>query len=254
MSQQPIKISGEATQQTTEEQQNVRSLLECTKHLLKESGHQWNQHTISVLRRQTISRIIYYNELYQKIIDVPGVICEFGVQWGATMALLQNLRGIYEPYNYSRKIIGFDTFTGFASVDAKDGSFCSEGDYSTGKAHLDQLSRLLSLQEQFSPIAHIQKYELVQGDACLTFGPWLDQNPASIISMAIMDFDIYKPTKVVLDQLLPRLTKGSLLVFDELNCPHFPGETLALMETLGIGSLRLRRHPHQPWCAYAVWG
>jgi hypothetical protein len=91
------------------------------------------------------------------------------------------------------------------------------------------------------------------GDACDTFPAWLEDNPASIIALAILDFDIYKPTKAVLTRLSERLTKGSILVFDELSCPHFPGETLALMETLGINSLRLKRNPHQPYCSFAVW-
>jgi hypothetical protein len=43
-------------------------------------------------------------------------------------------------------------------------------------------------------------------------------------------------------------------VFDELNCPHFPGETLAVLEVLGLNNLALRRHPHQPYCAWAVYG
>jgi hypothetical protein len=73
------------------------------------------------------------------------------------------------------------------------------------------------------------------------------------VSLAILDFDIYKPTKSVLSRITERLTKGSVLVFDEISCPHFPGETLALMETIGIGNLKLRRHPHQPWCSYAIW-
>ncbi len=46
---------------------------------------------------------------------------EFGVKWGQNLALFQSFRGMYEPYNHNRKIIGFDTFEGFPSVDKKDG-------------------------------------------------------------------------------------------------------------------------------------
>ena len=138
-------------------------------------------------------------------------------------------------------------------MDKKDGGNSEEGDYSTGEQHYDQLSKLLNLQEKFSPLSHIQKHELVKGNACHTFNTWLDDNPASLISLAILDFDIYKPTKAVLSRVVERFTKGSVLVFDEFSCPHYPGETLALMETLGINNLHLRRDPHQPWCSYAVW-
>ena len=71
--------------------------------------------------------------------------------------------------------------------------------------------------------------------------------------MAILDMDVYKPTKKVLEKILSRLTKGSIIVFDELGCPHFPGETLALMETIGINNLKLVKHPLQSWCTYAIF-
>ena len=38
----------------------------------------------------------------------------------------------------------------------------------------------------------------------------------------------------MLELIKPRLTKGTVLGFDELNDPDSPGETLAVMETLGL--------------------
>ena len=61
------------------------------------------------------------HELYQKIISVHGIVVEFGVRWGQNLALFSSFRGMYEPYNYNRKIVGFDTFSGFPSVTSKDG-------------------------------------------------------------------------------------------------------------------------------------
>ncbi len=72
--------------------------------------------------------------------------------------------------------------------------------------------------------------------------------------MAIFDMDIYKPTRDALNMIQPRLTKGSMLVFDELNCPFFPGETQAVSEVLGLNNLRLQRFPNQPYCAFAEFG
>src|SRR4051794_524849 len=144
------------------------------------------------------------------------------------MAQLINLRGIYEPFNHSRKIIGFDTFEGFPDVDSKDGNFSKIGDYSTMEDYETVLERILTIHERFSPIPHMKKFELVKGDASVSAERWLAENPHAIVSMAIFDRDVYKPTRDVLEQIRPRLTRGSLLVFDELNCPHFPGETAAL--------------------------
>jgi hypothetical protein len=87
-----------------------------------------------------------------------------------------------------------------------------------------------------------------------TLPTFLERNPHIIVSMAIFDMDIYAPTKRALELVMPRLTKGSLLVFDELNCRHFPGETQALHEVVGLGGLRLQRVPNQPYCAFAEYG
>ena len=72
--------------------------------------------------------------------------------------------------------------------------------------------------------------------------------------MVIFDMDIYQPTKDALESILPRLTKGSILVFDELNCRQFPGETQALQDVLSLNKLKLQHDAHQPNCAWAVWG
>jgi hypothetical protein len=36
-----------------------------------------------------------------------------------------------------------------------------------------------------------------------------------------------------LKELLPRMAKGSIIAFDELNWKSFPGETIAALEELG---------------------
>ena len=83
---------------------------------------------------------------------------------------------------------------------------------------------------------------------------WADTNLHAVVAMAIFDMDIYKPTKAALEAVLPRLTKGSVLVFDEFNDARFPGETQAVSDFLGLNNLRLRHYENQPNCAWAVWG
>lgn len=247
------KLAGEFTQRSDSEADSDARLKEiaASRYAGESFGSQWNHHGTVFLKRQVLSRILYQDMLYRRIIDVPGVICEFGVHWGATMATLCNLRGIHEPYNHSRRIVGFDTFGGFAGVEQADGGFSQDGDYATASGYEEELTEILSLHESFSPIAQIRKFELVKGDVVETLPHWLEANPHAIVAMAIFDMDIFKPTRVALETILPRLVKGSMLVFDELNCPHFPGETQAVMEVLGLNNLRLERFPHQPYCAFA---
>ena len=80
------------------------------------------------LTRQTLSRIAFMQRIYAEIISVHGVIMEFGVRWGQNLALFSNLRGMHEPYNYNRRIIGFDTFKGFPAIAEQDrGGVASSG-------------------------------------------------------------------------------------------------------------------------------
>lgn len=206
------------------------------------------------LNRQTLARIIFMHELYQKIISVHGIVVEFGVRWGQNLALFASFRGMYEPYNYTRKIVGFDTFEGFASLSKEDGAddIIVPNAYSVTDGYEHYLTRVLEYHEQESPIAHIQKFELVKGDAGFTIKKYLEDNPETIIALAYFDFDIFEPTAKCLELIRGHLTKGSIIGFDELNCHHFPGETLALKKVLGLDRYRIMRSPANPLPSYIV--
>ncbi len=204
------------------------------------------------VRRQTMSRILFMHEIYQMILPVHGVVAEFGVRWGQNLALFSTFRGMYEPFNYNRRVIGFDSWGGFPSVDAKDGGRVAAGDYAVSPGYLDHLTEVLELHEADSPIATKRKFELVQGDATVTFERFLEENPHTVVALAYFDFDLYAPTKRCLELLLPRVTRGSVIAFDELNCPEFPGETLAVMETVGLSRYAIRRSPLNPLISYLV--
>ena len=77
---------------------------------------------------------------------------------------------MYEPFNHNRKIIGFDTFEGFAGVSQRDGGdeIIAPGSYAVTSDYETYLSQILDYHESESPIAHIKKYELVKGDVCVT--------------------------------------------------------------------------------------
>ena len=206
------------------------------------------------LSRQTVTRIIYMHELYQRIVPVNGIIVEFGVRWGQNLSLFSSFRGMYEPYNYGRKIVGFDTFAGFPSVSKKDGGNKGviKGAYGVTKGYENYLDSVMAYQESESPLNHIKKYELIKGDATKTLEKYLQQHPQTIIAMAYFDLDLYEPTKKCLELIKPHLTKGSLIGFDELNDQVFPGETLALKEVFGLGKYSIRRCPTDSLPSYIV--
>jgi len=48
------------------------------------------------------------------------------------------------------------------------------------------------------------------------------------------------------------MPKGFVLAFDELNSHYWPGETLAVIEMVGIPNLRVQRFPFDPSLSFAV--
>jgi len=48
------------------------------------------------------------------------------------------------------------------------------------------------------------------------------------------------------------MPKGSIIAFDELNAPTFPGETKAVLDTLGINKLKIERFPFNTYLSYAI--
>lgn len=191
-----------------------------------------------------LRRVLFMAELYKTILDVPGVVMELGVRHGRDLATFEALRAVFEPLNYGRKVVGFDTFTGFPSVAPEDGSsaLAKVGTYSAGgRDYQDYLGDVLATREGLAPFEHFAKFELRAGDAAVEVPRYLEANPHTIVALAYFDFDLYAPTKACLEALKPHLTKGSVLGFDELNCEDFPGETVALREVLGLDTHRLRR-------------
>lgn len=104
--------------------------------------------------RQSLSRILFMSELYQKIINVHVIVIEFGVRWGQNLALFSNFIGMYELYNYNRKIVGFDTFSGFPSVSQKDGDLVKKGMYNVIDNYEKDLEKILNYHESESPLSH----------------------------------------------------------------------------------------------------
>lgn len=197
------------------------------------------------LTSKNLSRLLFFYEIYKKIINTHGIVVEFGVRWGQTLSVMSALRGIFEPFNRHRKIVGFDTFKGFSGISKSDGLLCksSNGDFSVPKGYEAYLEKILTLQEKMNPMSHLKRFELVKGNAVHTVPEYFRKHPETIISLAIFDFDIYAPTKAALKAIRQRLCRGSILVFDELCDDIFPGETVALKEVFGLNNVKVQRLP-----------
>lgn len=195
--------------------------------------------------RQTVTHALTRIKLFELIRDTQGAIVECGVHKGNALFLYAHLSSILEPYNFNRRVIGFDTFEGFRSLHQNDDSINTESDFSdTSYEHLDEWAKLHDLNRA---ISQWPKIDLIKGDATLTIPKYLEENPHLIISLLYLDFDIYAPTVAALNHLLPLVPKGGVVGFDEINVKRWQGETIALKEKMSIGSVKLRKIYFDAW-------
>jgi len=202
--------------------------------------------------RQDLTRFLVRYEIFKKILNVTGSIIECGILHGQGLMTFAHLSSIFEPLNHQRRIIGFDTFEGFpADGTDKDNSEWAKKGYLKLNSHdiIKEAIRCYDLNRQLS---NIEKIQTVKGDICETVPKYLQENPHLIISLLFIDCDLYEPTKVALETFFPRMPKGSIIAFDDINDSTWKGETSALLETIGIDKLKLQRFNFDTRISYAI--
>lgn len=196
--------------------------------------------------QNTLTRI----ELYNKIKNVAGSIVECGVADGNNLMLFANLSMIHEPFAINRKIIGFDTFDGFRNLTELEKTVLNldEKDFSLSSETIIQKS--IELYDIDRPLGHMPRVEIVKGNAIDTIPEYVENNDELTIAMLYLDFDIYEPTAVALEEFLPLVAKGGIVAFDEFNYKHFSGETKAAKEMLDIDERKFKRFSYDSMTAY----
>lgn len=124
------KVGNEFSARTDGELSANTDLGELLWGTIKELGPKWDMHLPVFLSASSLARILWLDFVYQKAIDVPGQLAEFGSQWGSSLNVFLLLKLIREPWNAGRKINSFSTFSaGFVSIDPKDGNIGEVRDY-----------------------------------------------------------------------------------------------------------------------------
>jgi hypothetical protein len=168
-----------------------------------------------------IGKLLNHLEIYNKIIDLPGDVLEFGVYKGASIVRLLTFRNLLEN-EFSRKVIGFDIFGKFPDELKLESDkkfverFENAGGYGIGKEELETHLNNKGLKN----------YNLIKGDILKTIPEFLSKNPSLKISLLHIDVDVYEPTKVILENLWDRVVKGGVLMLDDYGTVE--GETKAV--------------------------
>lgn len=205
--------------------------------------------------RQSLTRFIVRYEIFKKILNIQGSIIEIGVLDGASLMTWAQFSAIFEHLNYQRKVIGFDVFGDFPMASENDMTGHSIKMYEEGKMSLDSYDDIKNSIEVFNKnrfLSSIEKVHLVKGDVKITAPDFIKNNPETIVSLLYLDVNLYDPTKAAIEAFLPRMPKGSVIVFDELNDRGLPGETIALLETIDIKKLRIERFTYDTKISFAI--
>ncbi|MBI3200130.1 MAG: class I SAM-dependent methyltransferase [Myxococcales bacterium] len=206
------------------------------------------------VKRQNLTRLLAQYEIFRRVLGVKGSVVECGVLRGGGLMSWAQFSAILEPVNLTRRIYGFDTFEGFPSVSERDRGPSSEhvkvGDL-YANSH-DELKELIQIYDSYRFLGHVDKVHLVRGDATQTIPEFVASHQHLMVSLLFLDFDLYEPTRVALKHFFPRIPKGGIVAFDELDNPLWPGETSALLDELGIGSLKIQRMEFDPYIGFAV--
>lgn len=193
--------------------------------------------------RQDVTNFLVRYEIFKRALPVQGSIIECGVLRGGGLMAWAQFSAIFEPTNHQRRVVGFDTFSGFPKLSKQDRKSESDQARSGGLA-ADSYSHLQQCVELYDAnrfIGHVPKVELVRGDATRTIPRYLKENPQLIVSLLYLDFDIYEPTLAALKHFVPRMPKGAVIAFDELNLKDWRGESIAVLESLKLREYRIER-------------
>lgn len=227
------------------------------KKLFDENPNPWEskiENFPKYVRRQNLTRFLVLYEIFKRVLNVKGSIVECGVNHGFGVMTWAKLSAILEPVNLTRRVYGFDTFEGFPAVHEKDRSATSEhvktGDLAADT--YDELMALSAIHDSTRFLGHIPKVELVRGDAVDTIPEFVNSHPHLVVSLLYLDFDLYEPTRVALEYFVPRMPRGSIIAFDELDNPLWPGETQAMLEYFAKKKLEIQRLEFDPYVGFAV--
>ena len=248
----------ESKLQSEKDQEQIRQIRDYISESVSDDFDKFDNFS-KYVPRSALSRFLGRHEVFKLQLSVPGCILDLGVGRGASLFTWSQLSEIYEPVNYTREIIGFDTFQGISVIDDRDknahnadSNLLKKGGFRVEEGIYEDIQQAISIYDAGRLLGHIPKVRVVKGDINETLPDFVDENPQLLVSLLHIDVDLYRPAKIALDLLHERIPKGGVILFDELNAKNYPGETVALREALGIDALRLKRFPWSTTMSYAI--
>lgn len=211
------------------------------------------------IRGSLLARIFAIADIYKMIVDIPGCILDIGTWRGQTAVLCENMRAIFEPLHFNRRIVCFDTFEGYVGFGSKDKAtdLHRDGTYVVGGTeYATYLQELLRLHEMNNAMGHNNgKHKVLAGDCRETIPGFFADNPNEFVALAFFDVNAYEPTSDAFEAVWRRLVPGGVAAFWQLTRNTIPAEGRVYSETiLERHAHTLRRSATYPGLCYIVKG
>ena len=163
----------------------------------------------SILGREKEAAI---RRVLRSVSGIDGAAAECGVYRGGCLRLIA-------AECPGRQIYGFDTFAGLPAEMWSEGEPHSVGDFGD-----------CSLEAVAAGVADLESVRLVRGNFPASAGGLEGERFAFVQ----LDFDFYESTRAAREWLLPRMSPGAAIVFDDYEWKHCPGVKRAIDE-FGLG-------------------
>jgi hypothetical protein len=158
------------------------------------------------------TKLLARYELYKRVIARPGDIVECGIFKGAGLLYFARLSRIFNPM-VNRRIIGFDTFTGYPFGENVGPEAMTAQRFSDVAGYdIPSMDSLIATAEV---LGLRDRIELVPGDARSSVKAYVRDNPGFRIALLNLDFDTYEATLSALEFLYPRVVPGGVVIVDE---------------------------------------
>jgi hypothetical protein len=164
-----------------------------------------------------VERYLVVYDLIKRSLCAEGDVIEFGIWNGNNTVFISKILSILKS---DKKVFGIDHFKGLDVEDFTD--FDKEEFIDRWKGNYEQLQDVIKFFE-LDNMSIINTHVKETNDH-------LDKDQK--FSFVYIDVDLYLPTMQILDIIKDRLTKGSIICFDEGNNKNFPGEKKAREEFL----------------------
>lgn len=182
-----------------------------------------------------IQKLVTRYDLFKKTEHIPGDIIECGVFKGAGLFFWLKLIIIHNLH-YSKKIIGFDTFSSFSSTfenyeKANIDKYVSDSNFKGTK--IKDLKKIFN--EMKLPT---ECMKLIKGDIVKSSIKYVNENKGSKISLLNLDLDTGLGTESALNNFYPMMSKGGVIILDEYAVKGW-GETEAVDNFLRDHKLKI---------------